>query len=485
MTKLLTARAIKDLLHSPLAMGAMLYIVLPNLVFFLIGRELFIDRPLINSDYLLLWIGSCYLSRRSTIVLFALLFDLDLILSTESIYHFSTVETILAAREILDSNPAIYYAFTGGLVLLSLAALGMAFRKRVIRLHLSKRGQILVGIVALALSGVSVARSIESVDSLMEIPFGNHAILGSGIVETGFSSFDLAMESHQRRNEVSVAGTATSGISREIAARQSPINPYDVVVILVEAQGLLKNRDDMRRVLAPLIDSALQSRYTIKTGAVRFYGATMFGELRTLCRIYLPHATPANLPRLEQCLPNELRGHGYETVSYHGFYRWFYERDRWYPAVGFQRSYFAEDLMPLAPPSARCGMGFQILCDLWIADQVEHDLLMPGARSKFVYWLTVNSHYPIDSGLAGRSSFDCASTETLREEGGSCDLARIHFQLYARIARMAQNPGLRPTRFVIVGDHSPPFPTLSERALYDEERVPFVQLIPRTAANRR
>ena len=469
------ARSIKDLLGSTVASGVMLYIVLPNLLFFLIGKEIFIDRPLLNSDYLFLWIGSCYMSRRPTIVLFAALFDLDLILSTESIYHFSTTETILAAREILDFNPAFFYAFACALLLLSLAAIVMAFRHRVIRSHLSKQGQIVVGIAALALSGVSVARSVESVDSIAKITFGANPILGSGIVETAFSSFDLSAESHQSQKVVPVSGTATSKMLDDMSTKR---DPYNIAVILVESQGLLKNRNDMRRVLAPLIDKAMRSRYTVNVGAVRFFGATMFGELRTLCRIYVPHVTPGNLPRLDQCLPNELGRRGYETVSYHGFNRWFYEREHWYPAVGFQRSYFAEDLVRFAPPSATCGGGFQKLCDLWIADQVEKELLTSVTTRKLVYWLTVNSHYPIDSSLAKKSDFNCASTDTLRDESGSCDLARIHFQLYTRIAQMALNPKLQPTRFVIVGDHSPPFPTLSERELYDDERVPYVDLVP-------
>jgi phosphoglycerol transferase MdoB-like AlkP superfamily enzyme len=249
-------------------------------------------------------------------------------------------------------------------------------------------------------------------------------------------------------------------------------------VVLVESQGLLKSASDMRRVLVPLTAPSIRARYTVNTGAVRFFGATMFGELRTLCRIYVPQAIPQNLPGLDRCLPNVLRRLGYETVSYHGFSRWFYERYLWYPAVGFQRSYFADELKQRAPPM--CGTAVHGVCDLWIADQVEHELSIAGKRGKFIYWLTLNSHYPIDSALASQSSFDCAGTDSLRAEIGPCELARIHFQLYTRIAQIALNSQLPPARFIVVGDHMPPFPALSERALYDEERVPFVELIPRT-----
>jgi len=91
----------------------------------------------------------------------------------------------------------------------------------------------------------------------------------------------------------------------------------------------------------------------------------------------------------------------------------------------------------------------------------------------------LNSHRPVDSVRASESNFDCAGTEMLREDVGPCELAQIHFRLYTRIAQIMLNEKLPPTRFIIVGDHVPPFVTLSARALYDNGRVPYVDLTPR------
>jgi hypothetical protein len=459
----------------------MLYLVLPNLAFFLLGREFFISRALINSDYLLLWVGSCYLSRRTTIVLYVGLVSLDLILSTESIYHFSTVESLVMARELLTFNPAVFYPMVGGLLLLAMAALVAARRRGMVRSNLSKQRQVLIGIAALAASAATVVRSFDLIDSDLE-KFGDSPIVASSVAETGLSSFELAMAPGQSNDIFPAPSAATSQVVRDLSLQGKRAGPYDIVLILVESQGLLKNASDMRRVLAPLTDPAIQDRYAVDTGAVRFYGATMFGELRTLCRIYMPRSIPTDQPGLDRCLPNLLSRLGYETVSYHGFNGWFYERTRWYPTMGFQRSYFADELKAFAPPSAICGMFFKGICDLWIADQVEHELATRPAERKFIYWLTLNSHLPVDYRLASESGFDCAGTETLREEIGPCNLARIHFQLYSRIARLALNRRIPPTRFIVVGDHMPPFATLSERALYDEDRVPFVELIPRSVS---
>ena len=55
----------------------------------------------------------------------------------------------------------------------------------------------------------------------------------------------------------------------------------------------------------------------------------------------------------------------------------------------------------------------------------------------------------------------------------------LHYQLHQSIARLAMDANLPPTRFIVVGDHMPPFIMLAERGLYDDGHVPFVDLIPR------
>ena len=454
-----------------------MYLVLPNLAFILIGRAFFINRALVNSDYLFLWISSSYLSRRTTSVLYLLLVVLDLILSTESIYHFSTAELLVMAGEILKFYPITFYLAAGALFLLTIAVFAVTRERGVVRQLLSKRSQLVIGTVALVLSAATVMRSSDAFDRYLDT-FGASEIVASGVIETGLATYRVVMASQHSQDTMPVQKGATAGMKRDLSLQGEAAQPYDIVIILVESQGLLKSARDMNRVLAPLIDPAIQARYAINTGNVRFFGATMFGELRTLCRIYVPQAVPQDLPRLDQCWPNVLGRHGYETVSYHGFGKWFYERYLWYPQVGFQRSYFAEELRPLSPPM--CGIKSHGVCDLWIAGQVENELLMPERKTKkFIYWLTLNSHLPVDADLAGESSFDCASTATLQVKIAPCNLARIHHQLYARIAQIALNRRIPPTRFIIVGDHMPPFTTLSERALYDETRVPFVELVPR------
>jgi phosphoglycerol transferase MdoB-like AlkP superfamily enzyme len=47
------------------------------------------------------------------------------------------------------------------------------------------------------------------------------------------------------------------------------------------------------------------------------------------------------------------------------------------------------------------------------------------------------------------------------------------------VARLAETPGLRPTIFVVVGDHAPPFVREDVRDRFSQTRVPYVVLMPR------
>jgi hypothetical protein len=49
----------------------------------------------------------------------------------------------------------------------------------------------------------------------------------------------------------------------------------------------------------------------------------------------------------------------------------------------------------------------------------------------------------------------------------------------AAIAQIALDPRLKPTRFVIVGDHSPPYMLRTRRDLFAQKRVPWLELRPK------
>jgi phosphoglycerol transferase MdoB-like AlkP superfamily enzyme len=181
-----------------------------------------------------------------------------------------------------------------------------------------------------------------------------------------------------------------------------------------------------------------------------------------------------------ETIPTRLARMGYDTVSLHGFIPNFFGRDEWYPLFGFKRSFFVDDLDKLLPVHKRCGSAmFQGICDDEIPSFVAKILSTPDAqeRPKFIYWLTLNSHYPF--GAPPSSSFRCDKNQLTLKYQDICNLSATIYNVLSALARLAADPDTPPTRFIITADHSPPFLMRKKDGLFDKKYVPFIELIPR------
>jgi len=63
-----------------------------------------------------------------------------------------------------------------------------------------------------------------------------------------------------------------------------------------------------------------------------------------------------------------------------------------------------------------------------------------------------------------------------------CALFTVHHNLSEAITRMAMDPSLPPTDFLIVGDHMPPFFAREARMRFDPDHVPWILLRAKPAA---
>ena len=469
-------------MRLPLVRGLAIYLVLPNLAFFLVGKFIFLLRPLVNADYLVAWIASRYMSRGATVALYCVLLVLDFVLSGSSIYNFSTADVILNAHYLAYLNPYIVYPAVAGLLLFLAAVIIFNSKTSETATRQSGRIQVALILATTAFFSMSIAHSMPTSKNRFE-RISKPMIVDSRVAEIAEWGVDTMLGDENHGYRYTEVASTTRVLWRDLSLSGSTAPPYNVVLILVESEGLLENADDLHRIFEPLINSSVKARYAISSGTVPFEGATLSGELRALCRIRAWEANVLDAKTLPPCLPKLLREHGYETMSFHGNTGKFFDRPPWYSALGFQHSYFAEELVSMvAEPLVSCGNLFKGVCDLGIVDVIRRELKTPIPKKKFIYWLTYNSHLPVDSELARQSSFDCGHDRDLGAHPDPCNLARIHYQLHQSIARLAMDADLPPTRFIVVGDHMPPFATLAERKLYNERHVPFVDLIPRKTA---
>ncbi|WP_167858543.1 sulfatase-like hydrolase/transferase [Methylobacterium nonmethylotrophicum] len=246
--------------------------------------------------------------------------------------------------------------------------------------------------------------------------------------------------------------------------------PRRVLLVMVESLGVLRDPAQRAVLTAPFEDPALRQLYAVATGTSPFFGATASGEMRELCRTY---GGPRQLLGGEDpaCLPERFAARGYRTAAVHGFHAGFYDRARWYPQVGFQRSLFGEALAPRF--ARRCPGPFPGPCDTDLVEAVGAE--MREGQASFVYWLTLNSHVPVPGGLA-TPRLGCGRPGSVFADAEVCAMVEIWQDLFGAVARLAlAHPG---TEILLVGDHAPPLWRRAAREGFEPGQVAWIRLSP-------
>jgi hypothetical protein len=247
------------------------------------------------------------------------------------------------------------------------------------------------------------------------------------------------------------------------------------MLVLVESLGILRDRNQNALLMAPFRDPALLQRYDVTVGTTTFFGATSHGELRELC-----HTRKSYTEVLEHddlvCLPDLFAEHGYRTVSVHGFTHTFYDRDRWYPKVGFVRSVFHEDLRhPFGLKGRTCGGAFPSTCDVDIAATID-ERLGQVTQPLFLYWLTLNTHVPVRMGDA-TPRHGCTRPANPFGDAEVCSMVELWNDLFEAVSGLALRH--EPMEILLVGDHAPPLWGRRARDLFEPGQVPWIRLTPK------
>lgn len=246
----------------------------------------------------------------------------------------------------------------------------------------------------------------------------------------------------------------------------------NVLIVLVEAMGEPTDPAVRRRLETLWMRPELADRFAITRGDTAFYGSTTNAEMRELCGRW------GNYPEIEgpqpDCLPAVLRAQGYGTAAYHGFLASFFDRQRWYPLIGFERTLFAPEL---TGSGARvCGSVFSGACDTDIPAIIAKDLQRADSP-QLAYWVTLNSHLPVVSSKElGTENCGQLGAELDARYPMVCRLFALWEQTADSLAEAAMSPDFPVTHILIVGDHMPPFTHQGSRLQFDSGKVPWVLL---------
>jgi phosphoglycerol transferase MdoB-like AlkP superfamily enzyme len=274
----------------------------------------------------------------------------------------------------------------------------------------------------------------------------------------------------------SAAALAVS--SAGLTAGKKSAGMPNLVIVLVESWGLAIDSSVRDSLVRPYSNPSLLAQYKVQQGTVPFYGPTVSGEARELCGNKMGfHLIVSSTQKLQGCLPDQLASLGYHSLALHGMDGHFFDRLTWYRHIGFQEQWFRDQFRQGGLPD--CAGAFVGTCDASIAEWIGQRLAINGTNPDLVYWVTLNSHLPVPLPSQLANGVPCSLTPNLSQQPALCSWYQLIANVHNSVSKLAMTKLARPTNFVIVGDHAPPFSDLSLRNQFSDAVVPYVLLIPR------
>jgi len=465
--------------------------VLPNLPLLVAARPIsLLVRGYIDLDYLVIALLSLFVPRFVTFLLLAIAIALDFMHAACITYFFAPAEFLHVIRYggfLSTMRIGLIVAAVIGALLICLATAACTLARAPIRQLRTSFITASIALVALVLADMPNIRRIPSRKPDERSPARITRTPAIGLIYSQYIydrytrglrlGGQLAMPSAVSLALNYLPDYPAHDLSADSATRQE-LQP-NLVLVLVESWGLARDLALRRAIIEPFSNPALEARYEILSGTMPFAGATISGEKRELCQSYMgmdmeDQGTKAQLSR---CVPMRMRRAGYRTLGIHGYWGDFYDRTHWYPKVGFDDSWFYERLHATGLPN--CPGHFPGICDDAVADWIGGRLRERGHAPLFVHWVTLNSHLPVPNPPALKSPRSCDVSSVTRSDTAICSWYQLVSVVTQSMRNLALAPLGRPTIFVIVGDHAPPFDKDSEREQFSAKEVPYVILLPK------
>ncbi len=423
-------------------------------------------RPLVNIDYLLLGMVAPWLHPGTIALAFGFIFFNDFFLNLLPIYHFQLTDFLSSYGALKYTHySALHWKITKmALPIFASVPLVYWLEKNPNRQRIATVG-LLSGILVFVCL-LDIANGTSYIPIRSSASFLDFNVANSGFRKTFYTSKETLFRKKSDFNRLNPDEYATGQLHH--------VYPKRLVIVIVESMGYFLKPELKEQLFEPLEKLKFNNNYSMTIGSVPFDGMTRDGELRELCGIRMWNFGN----EIPDCLPKILSQKGYETISYHGFTNQFFNRYQWYPIVGFKHSFFAEEFQALGLRS--CGSGFRGICDSDIAKLIRQELLRPGDNPKLLYWMTLNSHVPVEKESAIESNYDCKRNKFTANDSTLCIHTSIIHLVLSKITEIINDPKLPPTTFLIVGDHSPPFMIPERRILYSNKLVPFVYVSPKS-----
>jgi phosphoglycerol transferase MdoB-like AlkP superfamily enzyme len=239
---------------------------------------------------------------------------------------------------------------------------------------------------------------------------------------------------------------------------------FSVLFVINESWGEVKNKEIEKDLLHNISNTK-----QFQQGSIDFSGATVNAEMRELCQLKTSNFNMKSIESgLQDCYPNKLKNEGFETYAIHGANSTVYDRYKWYSQVGFDHTLFFENLNN----PTRC-YSFAGACDKDIVTMVPN-LFNQNNNKKFIYWLTLNTHYPYDNRDLKKYIFDCEKF-SIKKESEVCRNLNLQKQFFNNLSKIINNKALKNTWVIVVGDHEPPLITKVDTKIFIKNKVSWLK----------
>lgn len=407
------------LFSRPSLLFALFVAIIPNLMFALAAPFYIASRLISPLLFLAAGIAGLFVPAPLTYLLFFAAAAIDMTLIIMIAFHLPldvALDSLHYAASI-DPTASILYVSVG----MAVTATTVLSAYLVNRHRAMLRGASLI-------PALLVAGGLSAADYLWTQPY--------------FQKPDVAIDSARLQTGLSAQTVAASG--------------HNLLIVTVEGLGAFAAPEERDLFKSILTQNLPEGRFRVEDGQTYYSGSTTGAAARELCGRwgdYIDYLTGA---ASYDCLPNELAANGYETIAFHGFGTDMFQRDKWYPEIGFQKLEFMDQLLAEKPDQfpQRCGSVFEGLCDADVGDAVHAALRTDPQKRKFIYWLTLNSHIPFveseDDRMGCRSAAPKIGNKTV------CELSNLWSGVFEKVNAIAADPSIAATDILIVGDHHTP-----------------------------
>jgi hypothetical protein len=458
------------------SLAILAFFILPNLPYWLWLSRYTPTRALINIDYIALGIVCAFIGRKIFVSLYAFISIIDAFVFVSTLYHFTPRELLYNVNYI-NYNPITIKDVPLFSIILAVLPMIIAIRLGYVIAH-SRRSFVpcLLSVTLIIVVITDIFSGSHTFALSTHLPFYSRVQhihvnpANSGLLAFDPASFlpdNTAPVMHQAESASRIGLNQWRGLPKRGGEKGQ-----NFALVLVESWGQIDGSEVLTRAIAaPLLTQAITDRYNVKFGSVSFRGSTTNAELRELCGLYGSYRDLFRLSDI-RCLPGMFARIGYQTTAMHGFHGDMFDRGSWWPKLGFQKRIFLDDVYN----ARRCGTAFPALCDADLLHLMGDQLTSP---RQFVYALTINSHLPLAEAADSDGVLRC-SAMPVPLQGAPCALAQVLRTALSSVAHTALRQDIKPTQFVVVGDHSPPFLGSSSQN-FSMTRVPYIILTPKTS----